>query len=267
MGGSALRRGVRDRVLGDRRFIPPPAPSLTAQKVGALYEAHRSEIRIGMLVALVASTLLFPFFAAISVQIARIERRTPLLAMLQFGGAVLLLVFFALCSMLWIAATFRPELDFATVRMLHDLSWLIFVMVFPAYTLQMVCMAVAGFIDESPEPVWPRWAAYLNLWVAVSGMGGGLAVFFKTGPFAWNGLIGFYVPLTAFAIWIAVTTYLLRRAVSRRPSAAERQDLVEALLQARPQQVGVFEDAAIDVDADAAGTRMRAQRGGHAGPR
>jgi hypothetical protein len=220
-------------------FIPPPAPSLTAQKVGALYEAHRSEIRVGMLLALVASTLLFPFFAAISAQIARIERRTPLLAMMQFGGAVLLLVFFALCSMLWIAATFRPELDFATVRVLHDLSWLIFVMVFPAYTLQMVCMAVAGFIDHSPEPVWPRWAAYLNLWVAVSGMGGGLAVFFKTGPFAWNGLIGFYVPLTVFAVWIAVTTYLLRRAAIRLPvrrsSAAQGEDLVEARLEALPQ--------------------------------
>src|SRR5437763_1420449 len=79
-------------------------------EVAALYDAHRTAIRVGQLGALVASTLLFPFFSVISIQIARIERRTPLLAMIQFGGAVLLIVFFQLCSMLWIAATFRPEL-------------------------------------------------------------------------------------------------------------------------------------------------------------
>jgi hypothetical protein len=66
----------------------------------------------------------------------------------------------------------------------------------PRYTLQMLCMAVAGFIDRSPNPTWPRRAAYFNVWAAFSGMGGGIAVFFKHGPFAWNGIIGFYAPLT-----------------------------------------------------------------------
>ena len=115
-------------------------------------------------------------------QIARIERRMPVLAVIQFGAAVLLLVFFAVCAMLWITASFRPELDATSVRTLHDFGWLVFVMVFPGYTLQMICMAIAGFIDKSPTPTWPRWAAYFNLWVAFAGMGGGLAVFFKDGP-------------------------------------------------------------------------------------
>jgi hypothetical protein len=77
-------------------------------------------------------------------------------------------------------------------------------------------MAVAGFIDHSPNPTWPRWAAYFNLWVAVSGGGGGIAVFFKHGPFAWNGLIGFYTPLTVFFIWLVLTTYLLHKAIVRQ---------------------------------------------------
>src|SRR5262249_59457655 len=103
------------------------------------------------------------------------------------------------------------------------LGWLMFVMVFPAYTLQMICIAIAGFIDKSPHPTWPRWAAYLNLWVAFSGMGGGLAVFFKTGPFAWNGLIGFYLPISVFAIWLGITTVLLIRAIQRQAAEPEPQ--------------------------------------------
>jgi hypothetical protein len=152
----------------------------------------------------------------ISIQIARIEKRMPLLAVMQFGGAVLLVVFFQLCGMLWIAATFRSELEPSTIRMLDDLSWLIFVMVFPGYVLQLSCIALASFMDRSARPLWPRWVGYLNLWIALSGAGGGLAVFFKHGPFAWNGLVGFYIPIGAFTIWIAVMTYYMHVGISRQ---------------------------------------------------
>jgi hypothetical protein len=197
-------------------YIPPSDPTWSPQELANFYDDNRTDIRIGQLGGLVASALLFPFFAVISMQIARIERKMPVLAAVQFGGATLLIVFFQVCGMLWIAATYRAELDPSTVRVLHDLSWLVFVMVFPSYVLQMFCMAIAGFIDKSPTPTWPRWSAYLNLWVGFAGMGGGLAVFFKDGPFAWNGLIGFYVPIAIFAIWLGVTTYLLLKAVKRQ---------------------------------------------------
>lgn len=209
--------------MGVSGFIPPPPPSWTAAQVGAFYDAHRTGIRVGQLGALIASTLLFPFWAVITGHIARIERvdrgRPPVLALMQFGGAVLLQVFFALCSMMWIIATFRPELDASTVRVLHDGGWLIFVMVFPAYVMQMFCIGIAALIDDSPDPIWPRWAGYLNMWVGVGGVGGGLAVFFKQGPFAWNGLIGFYVPLTVFFIWIVTMTYLMHTGIKRRAAA------------------------------------------------
>jgi hypothetical protein len=89
-------------------------------------------------------------------------------------------------------------------------------MVFPAYVLQMVCIATAALIDRSPDPVWPRWAAYFCVWIGISGMGGGIAVFFKRGPFAWNGLIGFYVPIAMFALWVSVMTYLMHTGISRQ---------------------------------------------------
>lgn len=201
------------------RFIPPPAPTMSTAHVAELFQAHHTRIRVGMVIGLVSSTLLIPWFAIISAQIARVEKRMPVLAMVQFGGAILLIVFFVVCSMLWITATFRADLDPKTIRMLNDFGWLTFVMVFPGYVLQLSCIAIAGFLDKSAEPIWPRWASYLNLWVAFSGMGGGLAVFFKTGPLAWNGLVGFYIPLTVFAIWLSVMTYLLRATVLRQTMA------------------------------------------------
>ena len=40
--------------------------------------------------------------------------------------------------------------------------------------------------------------------------------FFKIGPFAWNGLLVFWSPLTLFGLWIAVMCYLLLGALRRQ---------------------------------------------------
>lgn len=196
--------------VGIAGFVPPPSPAMSADEVARLFDDHRLAIRVGMVLSLVASTFLFPFFAAISTHLARIEP-SKVLARVQFGGATLLIVYFQLCSMIWITATFREGLGADAVRMLSDFGWLTFVMVFPAYVFQLTCIAIASFIDRSPDPVWPRWAGFLNLWIALSGAGGGLAVFFKTGPFAWDGVVGFYLPVAAFVGWLFVMTHLMLR--------------------------------------------------------
>ena len=39
---------------------------------------------------------------------------------------------------------------------------------------------------------------YGNLWVAFLGAGGCLSVFFKNGPFSWNGIVGWWIPTVVF---------------------------------------------------------------------
>lgn len=215
--------------MGVAGYIPPSPPSWSADQVAAFYAEHRYSIRVGQVGAIVMSTLLFPFWSVITTYIARIETRKgrmPVLALMQYGGAILLQVFFVLCSMLWIVATYRPELDAATIRALHDAGWLIFVMVFPAFTMQMFSIGIAAFIDDSADPVFPRWAGYLNIWAGLGGTGGGIAVFFYGGAFAWNGLIGFFIPVGVFVIWIAAMTWLMHtdtRRAAAQPATARSE--------------------------------------------
>jgi hypothetical protein len=75
-----------------------------------------------------------------------------MLAMMQFGGGVLLIVYFKPSSMIWLVLSFRPDLDPALAGLLNDAACLIFVMVFPSYIMQMLCMAVAAFRDMRPRP-------------------------------------------------------------------------------------------------------------------
>lgn len=194
-------------------YLPPPAPSLSTEEVVQLFDEEGGRIRLGLILGMIFATLLFPFFGAISIQIARIEGTRMVLSMLQFGAGVLLIVFFFICHMLWISMTFRDTYDDSAMRQVNDLSWLTFVMVFPTYVLQMICIATASFMDTT-EKILPRWYGYFCLWVGIAGCGGAIAVYFKTGPLAWNGVIGFWIPIVMFAVWLCLSVYVLLRAVN-----------------------------------------------------
>jgi hypothetical protein len=202
-------------------FMPPSSPMTTPEALLAFYVDHLTGIRIGQLLSLVFSTLFLPWFAVISIQIARIEGRAPVLAVCQFGGAMLLMVFFYMCSMLWICAAYRPAaIDPTILRLIHESSWLMFVMVFPEYVLQNLCIAVAGFRDRSADPIFPRWFCWFCLWNAFAGIGGAFAEFVYHGPFAWSGIIGFWIPVTVFTIWISMLATLMTRHLRRQEAAA-----------------------------------------------
>jgi hypothetical protein len=215
-------------------FIPPPREFWSAQRIAEMYADNRTGIRAGIIVAMFASALLLPFYAVISAEIRKIEGPLSLLAPIQYAGAVILVAFFQIICLLWLLASLRPEADPQIIRAANDYCWLVWSTLIPTYVFQYLCMAIAGFMDKRPHPTWPRWAAYLNLWVGTLGAGGVLAVFFKHGPFAWHGLVGFWIPVVLFAAGNSVTAVLLHRRAkyeaqqpqteldTARPSRAER---------------------------------------------
>lgn len=202
-------------------FIPPPSPEKTAAQVLAKYAGHTDAIRLGLMITLFASALLVPFSAAISAQMRRIEGAGAPLAATQLCSAALLSVEFIVPIMVWQTAAFRFDTESARMtQMLNDMGWLMFVAVISSVIVQILALAAAIFTDEREEPVFPRWAGYFNVWVALVLAPAGVIVFFKHGPFAWNGLLGFYLPLTSYCVWMFVTFALLRRAIDQESAEA-----------------------------------------------
>lgn len=76
---------------------------------------------------------------------------------------------------------------------------------------QMFIVAVVIFLDRRPEPLLPRWAAYLNIWAAFGVAAGSFVPFAKTGPVAWNGILAWYLLCVSFFIWMVTMAWLMLR--------------------------------------------------------
>jgi hypothetical protein len=201
-------------------FIPPPSPHDSAHQIVALYRSNTIGIRVGLLVTMMGAAMMGPFVAVVSEQMQRIEGRRWPLAKAQLGlGSIVILLFIIPC-MLMEAAAFRPGRDPNIVLALNDAGWLPFVGAFMPTFFQLLVIAMAIF-DDKEEKVFPRWLGYLNVWVAIGFLPTALIYFFKSGPFAWNGLLAFWLALTIFCGWFLTMFVYVVRAI-RNQAAAER---------------------------------------------
>ena len=199
-------------------FVPPPSPTLGAEAIAAMYRDNSFGIRFGQALVCLSAGLQVPWAALIATQMRRIPGCSREMVYTQLCAGSAGSVFFTLPSLIWLAASFRPERDPQLTWLLNDLGWFFFV---PPVTLAMVQVAAFGvgiLSDPSKRPLFPRWLGYYNLWLAIIFAPGAIIAFFKTGPFAWTGLLTFWLPAGAFFTWFIVMWFLLRKAL-RVPQA------------------------------------------------
>ena len=125
--------------------------------------------------------------------------------------------------MFWSAGYFRPDRPPELVLLMSDMAWLEVVMYFSPFSVQCVAIAFAGFMDRSEHRVFPRWCCYVMLWTAILYLPASMAIFFFSGPFAFNGLIAFWVPVVVFSNYILVLAYVMNNYVKVQ-EAIKRQN-------------------------------------------
>ena len=197
-------------------WFPPTPPSTGAQEMADLFRSQSVSIRICMVFMTVGAVFYLPFTMLLSDLIKEIERPSALLAGTQLAAGILCTLTFFIPAYIWTAAAFRPERNPEITQALTDLAWLLFMTGLGPFALQYVSLAIAIFIDKKPVPTFPRWAGYVNVFVTISFLPAPSAFFFKTGPFSWNGLFIWWLPLVTFAIWFISMIYLARKAVLRQ---------------------------------------------------
>jgi hypothetical protein len=190
-----------------------------------LYAENRVGIQLGALLTMQFCLFGLLWTAALATQMRRIETGpTPILTYSQLASGVISTLLFIPPCLYWTIAAFRPERDADLIYMLHDLGWMGMVMPVMSVVIQAAVIGIAVLSDKRVKPIFPRWSGYMNLWIAVGFLPASLVTFFKTGPFAWNGILTIYLALTVFALWIIVMGILVAQ-------AAKRQGLEEGVLQ------------------------------------
>jgi len=197
-------------------YIPPISPALSANEVAAFYQQNTGIVRFGLLITLFSSAFNAPWVAVIATQLKRIEGEFPALTYtLLISGTIGTIVLF-IPPMVWTTAAFRPDRDAELIMLLSDFGWLFFIMTFPPFFIQSLAIGLAVFSDKSESLVFPRWVGYFNIWVGILFIPGGLITFFKTGPFAWDGIFAFWLPLTVFFMWYLVMFPVLIKAIKQQ---------------------------------------------------
>lgn len=228
--------------VGLAGFLPPLEPSKSAADIAEIFDERRTGIRLGSVLSMVGFAMWIPFAAALAAQTRRSERDFPLLAWTQVACATAGAVVPIIGLLCWVVAAFRPERDPELTLLLSDLGFVITIIPFVVFVFWNVALALAIFGDKRAVPAFPRWAAWLCLWTAFLYVPGGCLAFFRTGPFAWDGALAFFLPATAFFVWIAVMTILGLKSIAREASRVAT-DLLARSARPAPRQLAGVADA------------------------
>ena len=198
-------------------FIPPPGPYLTQAEVVAMYQQNATGIRIGMVSMMASTMFVSPVVAVIAIQMKRMEGATPILAYTQMSTGTVGIVTLLVPPILFLVTAFRPDRSPELTYLMNDMCWFFTAIAWPPFVMQYIVVAIAIFRDKSAQPVFPRWVAFYNVWQALLFLPGGcLLAFFKSGPFAWNGIFTFWIPGGLFASWFIVMLVALLPAIKRQ---------------------------------------------------
>jgi hypothetical protein len=201
-------------------FLPPMSPNMSASQVASFFDEHRVAIRFSMIVFDLCGIMLVPFFMVIVTQMKRMATPSEVFAYAYLAAVTSGATLFAVSNLLWLLAAFRPERDPALVQLLNDLAWLIFTAPVGMLVAQCICLALAIYLDAQPRPVFPRWVGHLNLVTAVLMAPAAAAAVVTSGPFAWDGLVSFWLKIGSFSVLLCVMFVVALQAVRRQAREA-----------------------------------------------
>lgn len=200
-------------------FFPPPKPTLGAAEVAELYASDNLRLRIGVVLCLLSGGFLMVWGVVVSAQMARVEKGLPVWAILQVLSAAMGALIFTLPLLFVGVAAFSAERSAEITLLMHELAFLTLitpVTFFPFQALPVGVIALSRNNAGAKNSPFPRWLGFLTLWMLACAELGTIAMLFKTGPFAWNGLFAFWLPLSIYAIWYTALTRQMLKAIARQ---------------------------------------------------
>jgi hypothetical protein len=201
-------------------MVPPPSPKLPAAVIAAFYQQNAAHIRVGAMIASWTSAFMVPLALVISAQMLRIDKGIPLMAMTQVIGGATMSMFLVFPPIIYGIAAFSPDRPAEITAMLHEMGSLVLVTTDQYYMFQLFAIIYFCFTRPQDElSPFPRWLGWFTVWAGIIYEVGPIGFMFKHGPFAWDGLIVFWLPFVTFGTWITVVAVLLLKKIKLQRAA------------------------------------------------
>jgi hypothetical protein len=197
------------------RFIDPASADLTAEQTKQWFTVdHRDGVLLGCSIFLLSSGFLAIWTSQLAINMWRVEGRNPLMALVQYGCGIAIVVIVVINCSLWLGAAYRPAADASVVVALNDAAWLGFLIAWPILSIQMLATARITLLD--PGNVFPKWLSWASIAGAVALVTAGGPAFTHSGTFAFHGFLGFYLPVIIWGTWMDAHAFFMRLDVRRR---------------------------------------------------
>ena len=199
-------------------FSPPLSPALTPEEVAAFFRDNTTGILGVVILCNLLAASLVPLFAVTAVQISRTGTSSSVFTYAYIICVGIGTTAFILADYCWGVAAFRPDRDPQLISLLNDMAWFFFIAPVGTIIVQNLCLAVSIYLDERPDPIFPRWMAHFSVVIAVLLIPSAFSILYKSGPLAWNGAVSFTLRLVVLATFVVVTFLVLLRVVNRQGS-------------------------------------------------
>jgi hypothetical protein len=172
--------------------------------------------------------LSIPFYLSWTIAMSKLMERMQkdsmnVLPQLQaISGAVAMITLLgpAIC---WMTAAFRPGVrSNEDIQLLYDLGWFVFDPPFMIFAIQWGAIGFAMLTDKREKPLFPSWIAWLGFFTCATFISTTMISFMTHGPFAWQGLITFWLVFGMFFVYLFAIVPLTRTAL-RRLEAEDRE--------------------------------------------
>lgn len=214
--------------LGIANFITPAPADLTLDETKQWFsETYRWQTILGCTLLYIGSALLTPGSIQWGLMLAKIEGKSPVLSITTAvcGIFISLIVFLNACA--WIVCAYRAQTDPHVIQAFSDWAWFAFLFGWVYLAIEMISSAIVELKDKREQPLVPHWMAWLTLFSASTMLGAIGPAFFKSGPFAYHGVIAFYIPVFVWGAYLVVTNTFMYRAILREERDNE-QSRIEA---------------------------------------
>ncbi|MCV7423121.1 hypothetical protein H7K45_21440 [Mycobacterium yunnanensis] len=193
------------------RLMPPRRPDIAPDQVAAFFEEHSLGIKVGFGLLMVVAGFVGTANGLIAYQIRRMSVHPAFsyafIATLAVGSTP----GFLWGAFAFLTAVLRPNRSPEMLTVLYDMAFLSYIGSLGCFAAAWAVLGAAILLDKNK--VYPKWFGYATIWQIVTEFIAGVVFNFHAGPFAWNGLVAFYVNTVVYVFWQVCQFYVLFKAI------------------------------------------------------